>query len=160
MKKVWIILASVLLILMMVACGKKGNSGQINEKSLGGALYPAFEELVEQGLSAEEIAAALATDKSLPFSGVSMVVEEGALLGFDKEITGFSSGAMFGPIVGTTPFVGYVFELKTGENGTRFMDDLEKSGNLRWNICTAATDMSMAQIDNMVFFVMSTEVET
>lgn len=85
----------------------------------------------------------------------AMEVEPGYLTGFDNnEITGFKSGAVFMPMIGTIPFVGYVFELENGADVSAFISNLKSSANLRWNICTTADEMVSGSVGNKVFFVM------
>lgn len=85
----------------------------------------------------------------------AMEVEPGFLTGFDNnEITGFKSGAVFMPMIGTIPFVGYVFELEDGTDASSFISNLKSSANLRWNICTTADEMVSGSVGNKVFFVM------
>ena len=83
-----------------------------------------------------------------------MPVEEGFLNGFDNEIHGFSEGAMFSPMVGTIPFVGYVFTLPADADVDAFMNTLKENANLRWNICTTAEEMVTDAVGQTVFFVM------
>ena len=102
------------------------------------------------------IANTLVTNPVIKFMGGAMEVEEGYLTGFDNtEIKGFKSGAMFAPMIGTIPFVGYVFELQSASDASAFINTLKSSANLRWNICTSADEMVAISSGNKVFFVMS-----
>ena len=85
-------------------------------------------------------------------SMTTMEVEPGFLNGFEAEITGFNNGAMFAPMIGTIPFVGYIFET---DNTELLIDELETNASLNWNICTTADEMLVKAHDNYVFFVMS-----
>lgn len=83
------------------------------------------------------------------------MVEEGYLNGFDGEVTGFKSGAMFGPVIGTIPFVGYIFE--TGDTKA-LVETLSNQANLNWNICTQADIKYVNALDDShVFFMMIPE---
>ena len=84
----------------------------------------------------------------------SMPVEEGFLNGFDNEIKGFKEGVMFGPAIGTIPFVGYIFTVADGGDVDAFVKTLGDNANLRWNICTEAEEMICEAVGNTVFFVM------
>ena len=107
----------------------------------GGYYSPFAEKLVEKG--------------NLPFMAGAMEVEPGLLSGFDNaEITGFKSGAQFGPMMGSIAFIGYVFELEDGVSATDFIANLKKNANLRWNICVEAEEMVAGSSGNKVFFVM------
>ena len=72
----------------------------------------------------------------------------------NAEITGFKNGATFGPMIGSIPFIGYVFELEDGVSASDFIANLKKNANLRWNICVEAEEMVAGSSGNKVFFVM------
>lgn len=105
--------------------------------------------------SALSVAQAVVGHESIPFSGMAMAVEPGLLMGFgNTEITGFSEGAMFGPTIGTIPFVGYVFTLDGSVDGSAFCQTLQNAADLRWNICTEADELVVTQSGSKVFFLM------
>lgn len=101
----------------------------------------------------ETLAANLIQNSVIPFMGGSVPVEPGFLNGFSSEITGFSKGVMFGPNIGTIPFIGYLFEVDTDVNA--FIQTLKDNADLRWNICTSADEMVVDSIGNTVFFLMA-----
>ena len=105
--------------------------------------------------SPEELARTLAELPWLPFAGASMPVEEGWLNGFDHEITGFAEGAVFSPMIGAIPFVGYVFKLNDESDVPDFVTKLKESANLRWNVCTQADELVTESAGDTVLFVMS-----
>ncbi len=125
------------------------------DATLGQTLLSAFKTQANSGKDALAIAEALVTNPAIKFSGGAMSVEEGLLSGFDNaEITGFKSGAMFAPMIGSIAFVGYVFELPEGADTAAFISNLKKNANLRWNICVEAEEMVTGSVGNKVFFVM------
>ena len=135
----------------MSGCAK----GNDEPSTVGAVMAEEFKDCYE-GKTALEIAEALATSSTLPFSGAAMEVEEGFLSGFDNfEVKGFKEGAMFAPMMGTIPFVGYVFTLDEGADVEAFMKTLEDNANLRWNVCTEAEEMTVENEGNVVFFLMS-----
>lgn len=85
-------------------------------------------------------------------SMTTMEVEPGWLNGFENEIKTFNNGVMLAPMIGTIPFVGYIFETDDTE---LLMSELEANALLNWNICTTADEMLVKAHDNYVFFVMS-----
>lgn len=106
-----------------------------------GSAYSVAEKIIEKG--------------NLPFAAGAMEVEPGLLSGFDNtEITGFKSGATFGPMIGSIAFIGYVFELEDGVSASDFISNLKNNANLRWNICVQADEMVAGSSGNKVFFVM------
>lgn len=107
--------------------------------------------------TAEEIAGILAQNEAVaPIGPAAMPIAEGWLNGFDAEsITGFAEGCVFAPMIGTIPFMGYVFTLADGADVEAFKTQLTSSANLRWNVCTEAEEMICDDEGNKVFFVMA-----
>ena len=104
--------------------------------------------------SAQDIADKVFENSVIGFMPATMPVEEGYLNGFNEEIKGFKEGVMFGPAIGTIPFVGYVFVLEDGADVESFKTTLKDNANLRWNICTMAEEMVCESEGNTVFFLM------
>jgi 16S rRNA pseudouridine516 synthase len=73
----------------------------------------------------------------------------------EEMVEGFKKGVMFSPMIGTIPFVGYIFTVEDGEDVNKFIENLEKNADKRWNICTEADEMVVSAEGNTVFFVMS-----
>ena len=106
-------------------------------------------------ITAQEMADAILANPMIQFGGATMEVEAGLLTGFgNAEITGFNSGVMFAPMIGSIPFVGYVFTLEDGTDAGDFMKLLSENADPRWNICVEAEETIIENADNMVFFVM------
>lgn len=121
--------------------------------TVANTLYDAFLAEVENATDLETLANAISTNEV--FSEVSMttmVVEPGFLNGFQAEINGFNNGVMVSPMIGTIPFVCYIFE---ADDTAALVTELEANHQLNWNICTAADEMLVKEHDNYVFFVMS-----
>ncbi len=122
--------------------------------TLGGKLLAAFNANAS-GKSGEDLANAILSIPEIEFSPVVMPVEEGMLTGFgNNEIKGFKSGTIFAPMIGSIPFVGYVFELENAADTASFISMLKSNANLRWNVCTEADEMVTGSNGNKVFFVM------
>ena len=123
--------------------------------TLGNTLLADFKQKAISGMDVLAIAEALVSNPVIQFSGGAMPIEEGLLSGFgNTEIKGFKSGAMFAPMIGSIPFVGYVFELNDSTNASSFISTLKSNADLRWNICVAADEMVTGSVGNKVFFVM------
>lgn len=125
--------------------------------TLGNTLLADFKAKAASASSALALAEALSANSAIQEMGMfgSMEVEPGYLTGFDNaEITGFKSGAVFMPMIGTHPFIGYVFELENGADTSAFISNLKANANLRWNICTSADEMVSGSVGNKVFFIM------
>lgn len=131
--------------------------GETAEGSPAAMVLADFKEKMASGESytAEELANALVMNEQMPFAGAAMAVEPGFLNGFSAEINGFAEGAMFSPMIGSIPFVGYIFNLEEGADTAAFMETLKSNADLRWNICTQADEMVCEAEGQTVFFVMA-----
>ena len=147
MKKRLIIVLSILLAFMMVGCGKKEQVAD----TLGGKYVNAFNS--SKSSDADSMVNDLLEGVEAPYDLLPIEVEPGYLNGFDTEINGFNKGVMFAPMIGSIPFVGYVFET---DNAGALETMLKENANMRWNICTEADEMVSATKNNLVFFMMCT----
>ncbi len=173
MKKLFtVLLCGLIAMSLLSGCGSKTNEDTPNTgddqtttdtntaDTVGGALLNGFNEYVKAnpGATAMDIANNVITNSVIPaeLSLMTMEIEAGYLNGFDNfEVTGFEQGAIFAPMMGTIPFVGYIFTLPADADVQAFMDSLTQNANLRWNICTSADEMTVSNVDNTVFFVMA-----
>ena len=178
MKKIIAILMSLVMVLSFAACSKAPVEDEsvteaetvadevvsegASEDAVAGdtvaqTLAAEFKALAATEADAQAIADKLAASAAVSAIGpATMPVEEGFLTGFDNaEIKGFEAGVMFAPMIGTIPFVGYVFSLADGADVDTFVKTLEDNANLRWNICTMADEMVAVAEGNFVFFVMA-----
>ena len=122
--------------------------------SLGQTLLAVFKDNAGS-MGTQELADKLITNEAILFMGGAMPVEAGLLSGFDNaEITGFKEGTMFGPMMGSIAFVGYVFELEDGADVDAFKQNLKDNANPRWQICVAAEETIVESVGNKVFFLM------
>ena len=129
----------------------------VAENTWGETLWEAFETNMNDNPSATAVDAAfiLPMHESIPFMSGSAEIMPGMLNGFDNyEVTGFKSGAMFGPMMGSIAFIGYVFELEEGADVEGFMTTLTENCNPRWNVCVEADQTVVGAYNNMVFFLM------
>ncbi len=175
MKKLIAILMALVMVLALAACSKapvteentteaevQDMVEETSEATVAGdtvaqALAAEFKALAATETDAQAIADKLAASAAVAAIGpATMPVEEGFLTGFDNyEVKGFEAGVMFAPMIGTIPFVGYVFSLADGADADAFVKGLEDNANLRWNICTQADEMVAVAEGNFVFFVMA-----
>ena len=129
----------------------------VSGDTVGAMLAEEFHALKAENaaITAQEMADAILANPMIQFGGATMEVEQGLLTGFgNAEITGFENGVMFAPMIGSIPFVGYVFTLEDGADATAFMQTLTDNADPRWNICVEADETVVENADNMVFFVM------
>lgn len=129
------------------------NDSNENADTIGRKLKAEFMAEIKKSQNLHDVAATLAKHESVKSQNMEVVdVNEGYLSGFDAEITGFKKGVMFSPVIGTIPFVGYIFETDTPETLVKTLKD---HAQLNWNICTVADEMVVETSDNYVLFVMS-----
>ncbi len=153
MKRIFALLLAVLMVISLVACG---NPKPDENSSVATHLVYDFKENADK--TPQEIADLLLKNPALQFMSATMPVEEGYLNGFDNvEIKGFDEGVMFGPAIGTIPFVGYVFDLSDGTDVDAFKQTLEDNANLRFNICTEADEVVVESDGDKVIVIISPE---
>ena len=166
MKRILTAILACVLVLSMVACTKEpvendvennaGNEVENNENvTLGTSILNIFKDVVAEDKTAEEIANAVIEGANLPFGPMAMPVEEGLLTGFDNyEVKGFEEGVVFMPMIGSIPFVGYIFKLPADADVDAFKTALSENSNRRWNICVEADETVVDNVGNTVFFLM------
>lgn len=183
MKKILALVLATTMVFSIIACGNEDvtettesnvvstetastetsteattESATTAEGTIGELALEAFKVYAEANpdASSEEVANAIVPALENYFGPVVMPVVEGVLNGFDNaEIKGFKEGSVFAPMIGTIPFVGYVFTLAEDADADAFVATLTDSANPRWNICTEADEMFTEVVGNKVFFVMS-----
>lgn len=176
MKKILSIILALTLVLSLAACGGKTEPEVVEPErepeeivvedkveepeevlTVAQQLNTMFQEKAAASTDVVSLAKELVSHEIIPFMGDAMPVEPGFLNGFgENEIKGFKEGAMFAPMIGTIPFVGYVFEVDDTETTVEdFKTMLKNEANLRWNICTEADEMFVESLDNTVLFIMS-----
>jgi len=124
-------------------------STSTGEETLGSKLVAEFKSIMPGATSIENVANALAQKADMDC--VVTKVQEGYLNGFSDEVKGFSDGYCFSPMIGSIPFVGYVFESSDAE---ALKTTLLNLADPRWNICTEAEETVVAVVGNYVFFAM------
>lgn len=181
MRKLVAAVLSLSLVMGFAACGKKDDkkndknednkvtvtvapsedaSGiitpDVKENTAGSALWNAFLETMKANpeTAAIDVANTLSTNPVIQFMPVATEVEPGFLAGFNEEIKGFEKAAMFGPMMGSIAFVGYVFDLADGADVNAFIETLKSQANPRWNICVTADYTQVGAYENTVYFLM------
>lgn len=153
MKKLLALILAIITVMSFTACGKDNAdeaTEEATEATLGNGLAEVFMDNAEEK-SITEIAEEISTHPSILFSCMTMEVEPGFLAGFDNEITNFTKGVTFAPMIGSIAFVGYIFET---EDADALITTLKENANMRWNICVEAEEMIVKKSGNKVFFVM------
>lgn len=161
MKKSKLILITITLIFaacFMSGCGqnsevKENEKQKVEETTIAGALAKQFKDEIKNEKDIEKVASSIAKNEKLGIQvDVSVLGNDDYISGFQSEIKGFDKVVAIRPMIGSIPFVAYIFEV---ENAEQFAKELKSNADLRWNICTEADDMEAVVVDHYVFFVMS-----
>lgn len=117
----------------------------------GARLCTEFVAAIEDGKDMRQAVNIISSEDVCGYNCMSMDVSEGFLNGFTDSVNGFSDGVMFSPVIGSIPFVGYVF---VSDDPDALLDNLMSSADPRWNICTEADEIFGATYNEYVFFIM------
>lgn len=131
--------------LCFTGCSKK----TADADTMGTKLAEEFKTQIKQTKDLTQIAESLG-ELSEMFCVVEPM-EPGYFPGFDSEVSGFTQAVGFFPMIGSIPFVGYIFE---AENAKTFAENLKQQANPRWNICTEAAETVVEVSGKYVFFTM------
>lgn len=115
----------------------------------------------ESDTEALSIAEHICAIENFPIDLSAAPVEAGYLAGLD-EFTQFTDGAAFSPMIGSIPFMGYVFMLDADVDADSVVETIKSQANLAWNVCTEAdvllTDTYKDRGRNAVLVIMAPEV--
>ena len=155
MKKFKILFLLILcsLTLIITGCTNKENNNEEENKTVASQLVAEFKKEIAKSKDIKEVADKISESNIIvPTTVVTEITEDDYLAGFNEEIKEFKKAVSIAPMIGTIPFVAYIFEV---DNPEEFTSNLKEQANLRWNICTEADEMQTSIVDNYVFFVMS-----
>lgn len=156
MKNIKTLLVALVLVFglcFITGCGNDNKTEKEEPKTVAGMLSEAFESEIKAEKDIEKVAQKIAENEVIiPEVQTFTIAKDDYLAGFKEEIKGFDKAVGIAPMIGTIPFVAYVFEV---ENPEEFAKTLEDNAQLNWNICTQADEMKTAIVDNYVFFIMS-----
>lgn len=163
MKKILALMLAMILVISVVACGKSNDkttapvetTGSQNNSTEPTETKDSTGEVVVPNASVEDVMKAISEIDDLKELTMMMdKAEAGYLRGFDEEISGFKDGYVMGPMIGSIPFVGYVFQTEDNESANALLETLKSKANMRWNICTEADTMITDVKGNYVLFFM------
>ena len=167
MKKILALMLAMILVISVVACGKSNDkttapgetTGSQNNSTEPTETKDSTGEVVVPNASVEDVMKAISEIDDLKELTMMMdKAEAGYLRGFYEEISGFKDGYVMGPMIGSIPFVGYVFQTEDNESADALLETLKSKANMRWNICTEADTMITDVKGNYVlFFMVNTE---
>ena len=148
----------VSMVCFVSGCGQKSDvmkdsNQKAEEKSVAKVLTQQFKEEIKNEKDIEKVASSIAENKVLEIAtDVAVLGADDYISGFQTEIKNFNHAVVIRPIIGSIPFVAYIFEV---ENANEFAEELKSSAALRRNICTDADEMHAVVSGDYVFFVMS-----
>lgn len=158
MKRKNLLLIIVLIggLFVLTGCGKKEKVKEnVEDKSVAGILTNQFKEEMKKSDDPLEVAKKISENESIAIAVDVVELKDGDYVdGFDKEIKGYKKAYAIKSMIGSIPFIAYIFEV---DNAGDFEKELNDNANLRWNVCTEADNKSSAIVDNYVFFVMAPE---
>ena len=149
MKKLITLILCLGLVLGIAGCASDSDAAAPD--TLGTKLLAGFKDEL---INTDDIMAIAETLSAEDFCGYSCGIaecEEGYLNGFDEEISGFDSAVVFSPMIGSIPFVCYIFHTDDTE---ALQAELTAHADPRWNICTEAEETVVEVVDDYVFFTM------
>lgn len=157
MKRIKLLLIAIIIVtsvFFITGCKKKDVEDNKEEsKTVATTLIKTFESTIKKDKNLENVAKKIVEDEVIvPEMQTFEIAKDDYLAGFTTEIKGFKKAYGIAPMIGTIPFIAYIFEV---ENPADFKKTLEKNADLRWNICVEADEMKTTVVDNYVFFIMS-----
>lgn len=156
-------LSLVMLVLILVPCfmtgctkeeEKENNEPKTEEKAtIAETLAEQFKKEIKEETDINKVAEKIASNEIVKIElDVVTLKKKDYVSGFKKEIKDFKKAIAIRPMIGTIPFVAYIFEVSDAE---KFADELKENADLKWNVCTEADNMETAVVDNYVFFIMA-----
>lgn len=119
--------------------------------TVGTKLFSAFAQSISTTKDLKATAEEISDSKISGYECAVNEMSEGFLNGFDADITGFNKCYGFGPMIGSIPYVCYLFET---DDANALKENLLKHADPRWNICTEADETVCEIYGDYVFFVM------
>lgn len=153
MKKKSLILLVVLLALTLfvTGCNKKEETNANKNSSIAESLTEQFLKESKDSTDIKKISDSISKNKKIEVAVESREVED-YMPGFKAEIKNYKKAYTISPMIGSIPFVAYVFE---SDDADKLIEELELNADKRWNICTEADEVKIEKQDNIVFIVMA-----
>ncbi|MCQ2560616.1 MAG: hypothetical protein MJ186_01055 [Clostridia bacterium] len=157
MKKILsVLLVIALAAACMAGCGEKKDEPAAEANTVGTKLQAVFDSSSETDVNKMVDELIAAGEEIAELSLVPMEMVPGWLNGITVEVDNFTEGTMFSPMIGSIPFVGYVFK---SDDAAALEATLTENADKAWNICTQADEMVSSVRGDLVFFVMCTNEE-
>ncbi|MDO4198187.1 MAG: hypothetical protein Q4D13_04265 [Erysipelotrichaceae bacterium] len=141
-----------LIMILLLACGCSSSNTE-EPLSTGDKYLKVFTDNSSKNI--KDIASAL-KDVNTDINMDTVEVFPGYLAGFSDQINDFNEGYMISPLIGSIPFVAYVFKTDDKES---LKNEITEKMDMRWNICTQADSFVIADTDDLVFFMMYSTAE-
>ncbi len=168
MKKIIALLTAGVMLVSFAACGTNADKDSAEAttetttaapqpETMGQSIYATFKDAIAANpqATAEELAAEVLKNEKIEFMPTSApVVDTEYIAGFREGFSNFKEAAVFAPMIGVIPFMGYIFVLEDGADVDAFKAQLKENCNPRWNVCTEADETVIESEGNVVFFLM------
>lgn len=153
--KILLVFILVFILSFITGCNQKNTKEHETSNTVASKLANQFKNEIKKEKDIKKVAKKLSENEAIKIAiDVVELDKDSYITGFTNEITGFKKAVTISPIIGSIPFVAYIFEV---DDAKTFEKTLKENADLRWNICTEADNMETAVVDNYVFFVMSPE---
>lgn len=140
-------------IVIITGCEKKEANEEVIDNSIATQLDMQFLSLIKKDNDLEKIANEISNNDIIETNVEVVKLDKDSYIpGFKTEVKDFKSGYTVKPMIGSIPFVVYIFEV---DNAKEYSETLADNADKRWNICTEADDLKVSYYDNYVFLVMS-----
>ena len=108
-------------------------------------------EKLENASNVKEVLTYIADSGALPFECMVEDIPEDYMIGFTARTEKFNDGAYLAPIIGAQPFIVYLFQT---DNTRDLETELRANADLRWNICTQASEIVCEEFGEYLLFAM------
>lgn len=123
------------------------NPDSVSEKELKEAISAEL----DKSIFIKEALLNVSNSGLLPFDCIVEDAPEDFLPGFTNKVNGYHEAAMMAPIIGSHPFIVYLF---LADDVDALKTDLMREADPRWNICTEATVVVCEEYGEIVLFAM------
>ena len=155
MKKIFVLMLSLMMILSLTACGEKKSEDIAITDDM--SVVEKFDATFKNMSDDDGVTAEVMLEKMKEFLPSEMMVDivplEEVYMGFDEEIKGFDKATVLTPMISSIAFICYVFEVSEDIDG--FAKNVEEKANPSWNICVTADDKLVDTNNGFVLVVMA-----
>lgn len=154
MKKLIVALLALTMVLSLCGCTSKEKEEEAS--TMGTALAAQFKKEIKNSDNITDIMFKLLENEVVDFKTNAYEFSGSCYMGFTEEIIAFDKGVCGQPVIGSIPFICYIFKATDAEGLKKTL--LEKA-DPRWNICVEAEETVAEVFGDYVFFAMCPAAE-